>query len=165
MAHGPYPANPVAEVFAFTAKRSHAPEALEVEDTAVAVLRFRSGALGQLLGATSMYPGSLKRIQIAGRDGTAELLEDELVTWQFRTPHADDDAVRRRFGVKTKTGGGASDPMAIDYANHTRNIAAFLDTLAGKADSSVTGPEARKAVAIIEAIYQSAATGKAIAVT
>src|SRR5690606_4043424 len=80
--------NPVAQVFAFTAKRGHDAGLIEVEDTAVAVRRFRDGSLGQLLGATSMYPGSLKRIQIAGRDGTAELLEDELITWQFR--HATD---------------------------------------------------------------------------
>src|SRR5690606_11438086 len=65
---GPSDVNPVEEVFAYTAKRGHPPDMIEVEDTAVAVLRFRNGALGQLLGATSMYPGSLKRIQLGGRD-------------------------------------------------------------------------------------------------
>ncbi len=156
--------NPVSHVFAFTAKRGHDPALIEVEDTAVAVLRFRDGSLGQLLGATSMYPGSLKRIQIAGRDGTAELLEDELITWQFRTPLPEDDAIRQRFSARTKTGGGAADPMAIDYSNHTRNIAAFLDALEGKSPLMIDGPEARKAVAIIEAIYQSAATGQMVEV-
>src|SRR5438477_547749 len=33
--------NPVEEVFAYTAKRAHDPKQLEVEDTAVAMLRFR----------------------------------------------------------------------------------------------------------------------------
>lgn len=156
--------NPVAQVFAFTAKRGHDAGLIEVEDTAVAVLRFRDGSLGQLLGATSMYPGSLKRIQIAGRDGTAELLEDELITWQFRHATDEDNAIRQRFARSTQTSGGASDPMAIDYSNHTRNIKAFLDALDGTAPLMIDGPEARKAVAIIEALYQSAATGQCVEV-
>ncbi len=153
--------NPVAEVFAFTAKRSHDPNLIEVEDSAVAVLRFRDGSLGQLLGATSMYPGSLKRVQVAGRDGSAEIIEDELVTYKFRNESPLDDATRQRFAAKTKTGGGASDPMAIDYSNHTRNIAAFLDSLDNHTTPDIDGHEARKAVAIIEAIYRSAHTGSA----
>ncbi len=153
--------NPVEEVFAFTAKRGHDESLIEVEDTAVAVLRFKDGTLGQLLGATSMYPGSLKRFQVAGRDGTAEVLEDELVTWQFREAAADDDATRDRFGGKTETGGGAADPMAIDYSNHTRNIAAFLEAVDGQETLMLDGAEARKAVAMIEAIYASAQSGRA----
>lgn len=153
-------ANPVEEVFAYTAKRGHADELIEVEDTAVCVLRFANGAFGQMLAATSMYPGSLRRVQIAGRDGTAETLEDELTKWVFRQETEQDDVIRAKFGSASKTTGGAADPMAIDYVNHTRNIQAFLDSIDDKGELLVTGREARKAVSIIEAIYESAATGK-----
>jgi UDP-N-acetyl-2-amino-2-deoxyglucuronate dehydrogenase len=156
--------NPVQEVFAFTAQRGHDPKLIEVEDTAVAVLRFRDGSLGQLLGATSMYPGSLKRIQIAGRDGTAEVLEEQLVTWQFRTPSPEDEQTRARFGGATKIGGGAADPLTIDYGLHTRNIIAFLESLDRGCAPDIDAVQARKAVAIIEAIYASARSGKAVAV-
>jgi predicted dehydrogenase len=57
---------------------------LEVEDSAVISMKFRNGALGQLLAATSMWPGSPRRIYIAGRDGTAEVLEDQLIQFTFR---------------------------------------------------------------------------------
>lgn len=154
--------NPVEQVFAFTAKRGHDPKLIEVEDTAVAVLRFRNGALGQVLGATSMFPGSLKRLQVAGRDGTAEILEDELITFQFRNEQPDDAATREKFAAKTKTGGGASDPMAIDYSGHTRNIRDFLDAVEHARTPAIDGREGRKAVAIVEAIYESAKTGKAV---
>ena len=153
--------NPVSEVFAYTARRAHGDEIMEVEDTAVAVLRFRDGALGQLLGATSMYPGTLKRIQLAGRDGTAEVLEDELVTWQFRDERDDDEATRRRF-TETTSGGGSADPMSIDYAHHRANIEAFLDALDDDAEFMLDGDESRKAVAIIEALYESAARGEPV---
>jgi len=150
--------NPVEEVFAYTDTRAHEDDIVEVEDTAVAVLRYRDGTLGQILGATSMYPGSLKRVQLAGRGGTAEILEDELVTWQFREERDDDAAVRERFG-ETESGGGAADPMSIDYANHRRNIEAFLDARASGEDYLLDASEARKAVEIIEAIYESAERG------
>lgn len=153
--------NPVEEVFAFTGNRVHG-NRIEVEDTAVAVLRFRNGALGQLLGATSMYPGSLKRLQLGGRDGTAEILEDELTTWRFRHERDADEEIRREFGGETETGGGAADPMAIDYANHRRNIAAFLDSLESDEPFMLDVREARKAVEIIEAVYESAESGEPV---
>ncbi len=156
--------NPVKRVCAFTARRGHDTATIEVEDTAVAVLEFRSGALGQLLAATSMFPGSLKRIQIAGRNGTAEVLEDQLITWQFRDPTDGDEAIRKRFNPQTAGGGGASDPMAIDYSHHTRNIADFVDALDAGRPFMLHGGEARKAVAIIEAIYESASAGGAVQV-
>ncbi|MCE9592000.1 MAG: Gfo/Idh/MocA family oxidoreductase [Planctomycetes bacterium] len=157
-------ANPVSEVFAFTDKRGHDPNLIEVEDTAVAVLRFRNGALGQLLGATSMWPGTLKRMQIGGRDGTAEILEDELITYRFREEKPGDEGVRKQFAAKTKGGGGASDPMAIDYSGHTRNIVSFLDALDSGRSPSIDGVQARKAVAIIEAVYRSAKSGHSVTV-
>lgn len=156
--------NPVSEVCAYTARRGHTEDLIEVEDTAVVILKFRGGALGQLLGTTSMYPGTLKRVQIAGRDGTAEVLEDELITWQFRKQLPEDEATRKRFSAATKTGGGATDPMAIDYSHHTRNIAAFLEAVDDKSPLMLSGLEARKAVAIIEAIYRSARNGRTVAI-
>jgi predicted dehydrogenase len=155
--------NPVEEVFAYTAKRGHDPDLIEVEDTAVAVVRYRDGTLGQILGTTSMYPGSLKRLQVAGRGGTAEILEDELVTWSFREERPDDDEVRERFSAETE-GGGAADPMSIGYDNHLRNIEDFLGALDSGEAYPLDGREARKAVAIIEAIYESAETGDPVAV-
>ena len=159
--------NPVEQVFAFTAKRGHDPNLIEVEDTAVAVLKFRNGALGQVLGATSMWPGTLKRVQIGGRDGTAEILEDELIAYRFRSPatgktEADDEAVRKQFGAKTAGGGGASDPMAISYGLHTANITAFLQALDTGSTPAIDGVQARKAVAIIEAMYESARTNRPV---
>jgi predicted dehydrogenase len=150
--------NPVAEVSAYTDTLAHDPDDVEVEDTAVVALRYRSGALGQLLGTTSMYPGSLKRLQVAGRDGTATVEEDELVTWQFREEREDDAATREEF-TTTETGGGASDPMDIDVSNHARNIEAFLAAREGDGEFLLDAREARKAVAIIEAVYESADTG------
>jgi predicted dehydrogenase len=155
--------NPVEEVFAYTATSAHEGDIIEVEDTAVAVLKYRDGTLGQLLGATSMYPGSLKRLQLGGRGGTAEIEEDELVTWQFRDERETDAEVRQRF-TETEGGGGAADPMSIDYANHRRNIADYLSALDEDEPFMLDGTEARKAVEIITSIYESAEAGEPVSI-
>ena len=152
--------NPVESVLALTAVRGHDAERLEVEDTCVAVLRFKNGGLGQLLAATSLYPGQLRRFLFGGRDGTAEILEEQLVTWQFRTEAADDAATRSRFGGSSGTSGGAADPMAINYSCHTRNFEDFILAVKAGATPALDGHEGRKAVAIIEACYKSARTGR-----
>ena len=156
--------NPVESVTALTAVRAHDAERLEVEDTCVAILRFQNGTLGQLLAATSLYPGQLRRFLFGGRDGTAEILEEQLTTWRFRVEAADDAATRDRFGGASGTSGGAADPMAINYSCHTRNFESFLDAVRAGRRPALDGHEGRKAVAIIEACYRSARTGRAVKV-
>jgi len=148
--------NPVAEVVAFTDRLAHDEDLMEVEDTAVASLRFRGGALGQILAATSMYPGSDKRLQLAGRDGTVEVRDDDIATWSFRD---EDEAAADSDG---EGGGGAADPMSIGGGNHRRNIEAFLDAVASGEEFLLDAREARKAVEIVEAIYESAERGEPV---
>ena len=151
----------IQEVFGLTARRGHASELIEVEDTAVAALRFENGAVGQILAATSLWPGSSQRLLFAGREGTIEIHEQELRQWQFRQLADDDDQIRQRFsqpGIQ----GGAADPLAIDYSNHTRNIQDFLAALEHGREPSINGQEACKALAIIRAVYESAECGQPV---
>jgi UDP-N-acetyl-2-amino-2-deoxyglucuronate dehydrogenase len=153
----------VVEAFGYTAQRGHDKSLIEVEDAAVASVRFESGALGVILGATAMWPGGAMRFHLGGRDGTIEIHEQELVTWRFRDEQPNDAATRDRFAGKKGVGGGA-DPMAIDYSNHTRNIADFLTAIDEGRPSAVSGAEAWKSLAVIRAIYESAESGKPVTV-
>ncbi len=154
-------AGKTSKVFGLTAQRGHATDLIEVEDTAVGLLQFENGALGNILGATSMWPGTSLRIHIAGRDGTAEVHEDQMVTWKFRNELPEDEQIRSQFSGAAAEG-GAADPMAIDYANHTRNIANFLETVATDGPLLIDGAEACKALAIIRAVYESAGSGQPV---
>jgi predicted dehydrogenase len=156
--------NPVESVVAMTAVRAHDAARLEVEDTCVAILRFRDGTLGQILATTAMFPGQLRRILVGGRDGTAEILEEQLTDWRFREPSPDDDATRVRFGAGSSTSGGAADPMAINDACHTRNFEAFVTALRAGHKPDLDALEGRKAVAIVAACYTSARTGRPVKV-
>jgi len=146
-------------VSAFTAKLGH-PQ-IETEDTAVAVVKFTSGALGVIYGTTASYPGQFKRFEISGTQGTAVYLEDSFTIWQFAEERREDEQIRRRFG-KASQQGGVSDPAAISHANHTKNFRAFLEALEKGSDFAVGPVQARRSVELILAIYQSAREHKVI---
>lgn len=152
---------PVESVQSCAATIGH--EGIEVEDTAVAVLRYANGALGVIEGSTAVYPGFLKRIEISGTTGSVIMEEEDITTWNFAEAQPDDEAICRKFANTTVSGGGASDPSAIGYHGHQRQFEDFLRVLeSGKGKPLVDGIEARKAVAIIVAIYESARTGKMV---
>jgi len=147
---------PIESVQAFTAALGH-PQ-IEAEDTACAVLRYADGALGMIYGTTASYPGRFRRLEITGTQGTIATIEDSLATWQFAQEQPEDEGIRQRFG-QIRGGGGVSDPAAIPYKNHTRNLAAFLKALEGDTSTWISGSEARKAVEVVLAIYRSAQEG------
>ena len=70
--------------------------------------------------------------------------------------------IREKFAQKTDTGGGASDPRAINHANHRRQMGEPYYRLESDASHLVDGREGRKAVEIILAIYQSSREGRIV---
>jgi predicted dehydrogenase len=150
---------PVESVRAYTALLGH--QRLEVEDTAVASVRFKNGALGVIEGATSAYPGFPKRLEISGVNGTAILEEENLTAWQFADELPQDGEIREKFSSK-KGSGGAADPSAISYEGHKAQFADIVHALAAGKKPLIDGREARKAVEIILAIYKSAETGEEV---
>ena len=154
---------PVESVQAVTATLGH--ERIEVEDTAVATVRFRNGALGVIEGSTATYPGFLKRIEISGTAGSVIQEEEDLKTWTFSEEEAGDEDIRLQHSTLTGSGGGASDPGAIGMAGHRRQFADFIRTIERGTPYELNGEEARKPVAIVLAIYESAANGRPVAVS
>jgi UDP-N-acetyl-2-amino-2-deoxyglucuronate dehydrogenase len=152
---------PVTHVSGFTATLAH--ERIEVEDTAVACLRFASGALGVIQATTSVHPGLPKTVAIHGDRGTAVIEQDDVLRWDFEPATEDDRAVRERFAQKVGATGGSSNPAAISHEGHRRQLADFVEAIRAGRAPLVDGREGRKAVAIIEAIYESARTGRMVA--
>jgi UDP-N-acetyl-2-amino-2-deoxyglucuronate dehydrogenase len=151
---------PVEEVQSFTEIIGH--KRIKVEDNAVAVIRFKNGALGVVEGSTSVYPGFLKRIEISGTKGSAIMEEENLKAWSFVDEKSEDKIIRKRFAEKTGTGGGAADPAAIGFHGHQRQFEDMVKVLETDSKPLVDGYEARKAVEIILAIYKSAKEGKKV---
>ena len=151
---------PAAEVHAFNACKAH--KRIEVEDVAVAAIRFKSGALGVIEGATSAWPGHAKRIELCGDRGGVATREDDLATWTFARHARGDAALLARLGARDSGKGGAADPKAISFLGHQRQFEDFVAALRTGRPLMVDGLEGRKAVELILAIYKSASTGRTV---
>jgi predicted dehydrogenase len=151
---------PATHVSGFTATLAH--ERIEVEDTAVAVIRFKSGALGVIQATTSVHPGYPKTIAVHGDKGSAVIEQEDVLRWDF-TPETDaDKAVKARFAAKVGASGGSADPKAISHEGHRRQLADFVEAVRDNRPPKVDGREGRKAVDLICAIYESSRTGRVV---
>jgi UDP-N-acetyl-2-amino-2-deoxyglucuronate dehydrogenase len=151
---------PVRRVFGATATLAH--QRIEVEDTAVACLQFANGALGVIQAATSVYPGLPKTIAIHGDAGTVVIEQDDILKWEFEHTRPEDAEIRSRFAAKVNASGGASDPAAISHIGHVRQLTDFVRAIRSQSTPLVDGREGRRAVEIIRAIYDSAASLRAV---
>ncbi len=152
-------AGEVEEVSACCTRALH--DELEVEDTAMAWLKFKSGALGVIQGSTACFPGEAKRVELKGSSGSATLVDDRPTLWQFAEERSGDEEVRS-WGAETKIGGGASDPNAISIEGHRAQIEDFARAIQEEREAAIPGREGRRAVELICAIYESNKSGQIV---
>jgi predicted dehydrogenase len=150
-----YLAGPVASVQANTACLAHTN--IEVEDTAVAILEFKNGARGVIEGSTASWSkaGHPARVQLGGDEGSVFLADEAFEVWDFMNEEPVDADVHATMMKGSAAGIGANDPTAIDFIGHQRNFEEVVQAIAEGRESVVNALEARKAVALICAIYES----------
>jgi predicted dehydrogenase len=144
---------PVARVRAAASTRLHA---IEVEDTAVAILEFENGALGVIEAATSIYPGYPRRIEVTGTEGTMVVEDDRIVRTDLRSSPGSAVAA-------AATTESAASPVVSDVSAHQRIIEDFVRTVQTGSPLACDAREGRKSVAIVQAVYEAARTGAATA--
>jgi UDP-N-acetyl-2-amino-2-deoxyglucuronate dehydrogenase len=148
------------EVFAWTTRRVHR---IESEDTAVAALKFGSGAFGTIEASTAVWPGFSRRIEICGENGSAIMEDDDIVKWEFRETRPEDETIRATR-ESAAMGSGAAAPMAIKFEGHLRQIQDFIAGIRENRPFFIEGAEARKAVSLVRAIYESAESGSPVTI-
>jgi len=149
-----------SEVFAWTTRVVHT--SIESEDTCCAVLRFPNGAMGSIEASTAVWPGWSRKVEICGELGSAAMEDDDISQWAFRDARPEDESIRatRESGAM---GSGASAPMAIRFEGHLRQYEDFVAAIRDNRAPAIDGYEARKAVALVRAIYDSAERGVPVA--
>lgn len=147
-------AGPISEVAAIAG--TSALHRMESEDCVGAGLRFRNGALGALQATTALYPGFSERIELSGELGSAVLAGGHLQVFY-------QDGREETVGAAASTGGGA-DPMAFSHEPHRAVLTDFLDALAQQRAPRVTGRAALRVQRLIDALLQSAAERRTVAV-
>ena len=127
------------EVFAHTALLAH--ERIEVEDVAVATVRFESGALAVIHMTTSAYPGLSARIQVHGTEGSAIIDDDELEYLHTRDG-----------GQVTGSGERESDAFVL---GHLRQYEDVVEAIQSGRPPGVRVDDALRSLAVVRAIYLS----------
>jgi predicted dehydrogenase len=145
---------PVESIFGRIGTFTHT---IEGEDTGLAILTFKNGALGVIEGSTSIYPGFPERLEIHGEKGTIILEGGSVKTWEIEgAGKKPADLVDEPKAV------GASSPMAIPIDAHKAQIADMLDAVRSNRDPLVDGREAKKSLQIVRSIYRSSKTRKTV---
>ncbi|MGH7995463.1 MAG: Gfo/Idh/MocA family protein [Opitutaceae bacterium] len=153
------------EVFGYWANFNH--PYIEVEDTAVAVVKFRNGGLGQILVSNSQNPAIHARVSVHGSNGASAGVQtdggamfiagmtsigdppfndvwtipgeaDQVAGWKV-----DDERLFRSI-----------EPMAHFHEIQVRD---FLQAALTGRPPAITGEDGRRTVELFEAIYRAAA--------
>jgi UDP-N-acetyl-2-amino-2-deoxyglucuronate dehydrogenase len=149
------------EVFAYTACLAH--ERIEVEDTAVAAVRFASGALGLIHATTAAYPGLDARLSIHGTKGSAVISDDELVFLHETHGEASEIAMSEWTGANHVTPDFRLGPDDAGLGKaHRAQLEDFVQAVRTGRQPRVSTLQARTCVAVILAMYESSATGKPV---
>jgi UDP-N-acetyl-2-amino-2-deoxyglucuronate dehydrogenase len=141
---------PVENVMAKTATLARH---IETEDTGVAILRFRSGALGVIEVTMLTYPQNMEgSLTILGEKGTVKIggtAVNRVEHWLFADSHPDDELVR-------SLDSNPPNVYGFGHEGYYRNV---LAVLRGEAKPDTDGRAGRKSLELILGIYESAKTG------
>ena len=148
----------LGDVLRVQARTATALHAVEVEDTAVAILEFASGALGVLQATTAAYPGYPRRVEITGSEGTVILEHDQIVAVNLHNPPP---GIAAR--VAPDRNQSASSPVVSDVRGHQAVLEDFIHAVEQDRAPLCDGREGRRSVAVIEAIYRAARNSEWVA--
>jgi predicted dehydrogenase len=168
--------NPVA-VFAYAASLAH--ERIEVEDTLAATVRFENGALAVLHTTTAAFPGLSVRLNVHGSKGSALIDRDQLEYFYAEPPEGIDPAVLGDTHVDPTRRGprnlaaqlvppehvaGAPVPDDVFVQGHRRQYDDIMAAIRERRAPGVGVEDALLSLAVVRALYVSAALGREVAV-
>lgn len=123
---------------------------IEAEDTGIAVIKFKNGALGVIEATAAVRPKDLEgSITVLGAQGTVEIggfAVNEIKHWNFSQPRAEDTDVIKNFSV--------NPPNVYGYG-HQAYYEHVVDCLTNGTKPLVTGEEGKRSLQLIHAIYES----------
>ena len=141
----------VVEVYAQTAQQFH--DYLECEDVGMAVVKFANGAIGTIEGTTNVYPKNLEEtLYLFGENGTVKIggtSTNNIDVWNFADIRPEDEGMQGMQEATSNVYGNGHTQVYSDMAEAIlQDRAPYIDAYAG-----------RRALEMILAMYQSAATG------
>ena len=142
---------PVQSVQAYTATLAHN---MEAEDVGVAVIRFVSGALATIEGSTLTWPQNLEgSVAVFGESGSVKIGGTALNRIELWTVAGE---LEQEAEVLTSQ---RVDPPSVYGYSHREVVRDFVHAVQSGTEPGTPGREARKSLALVLAIYESARRG------
>jgi UDP-N-acetyl-2-amino-2-deoxyglucuronate dehydrogenase len=145
---------PVESVMAYTGTLARS---IEVEDSGVAALRWRSGAMGTVNVTMLAYPKNFEgSITILGESGTVRVggvAVNEIQHWEFSDKRPEDEDIKKASYATTSVYG-------FGHPIYYHNV---IEALQGKAPAETDGREGLKSLELLIAMYLSSRDGKRVA--
>ena len=130
---------------------------IEAEDTGVALIKYANGAIGTIEATTAARPKDLEAsISILGETGSAEIsgfAVNEMRTWQFVEALQSDKEVLEKY---------RENPPNVYGFGHLEYLRHVVDAMQNEGAAMVDGLEGLKSLRIINAIYESAESGREV---
>lgn len=130
---------------------------IQTEDTAVATLKFRNGALGIIEATTAARPADLEgSLSILGEKGAVEVggfAMNQIRHWRFVDVRPSDKEVVEKFSV---------NPPNVYGFGHQAYYQHVIECLADRGAALVDGLQGRKSLELISALYESIETGEEV---
>ncbi len=161
---------PVAEVSGYWGNLNH--PSIEVEDTAVASVRFQSGALGQILVSNSYNPAIHGKVSVLGSNGALLGVQTDGGAMFIAGMSNIEEPPLNDFWTVPGEEGKLEEWIREDTERfksinpmehyHALQIDDFLDAITEDRDPCVSGQAGRETVELFTAIYRSGRDGKSI---
>jgi predicted dehydrogenase len=138
---------------------------IEVEDTALAVIKFKSGAIGNIVVSNSQKPGLYGKVHIHGENGASIGVQTDGgsmfiagMTGITEPPFNDiwsvpgEEKLPEKWKEEDKALFSRIDPLVHFMQRQAED---FLDAIAADRELMVTGEDGRRVVELFSAIYRS----------
>lgn len=130
---------------------------IQTEDTCVATVKFRNGALGVIEATGATRPRDLEgSLSVLGAGGAIEIsgfAVNQIRHWNFVSPEAEDAEVLEKFSV---------NPPNVYGFGHQAYYEHVVDCLAHNKPALVDGREGRASLELVIALYESMASGREV---
>jgi UDP-N-acetyl-2-amino-2-deoxyglucuronate dehydrogenase len=124
---------------------------IEAEDTALALLKFKSGATAVLQATTAAFPGYPRRLEVTGTEGTVILEQDRVIAVNLKNAPAGVSASAATHDLED-----VASPVVSDFHGHQVMFEDFICAIQEDGTPMCDGREALRSLALIEEIYRVA---------
>lgn len=145
----------VKEVMAYTDNLNH--DYIEAEDLGIAVIKFKNGSYGLFEGTVNVYPKNLEEtLYIFGSKGTVKAggkSVNIIENWEFSDGIDEADFIKEEY---------SENPESVYGFGHNPLYSNVITAIETHTQPLVDAEAGMRALELILAIYQSAATGKPV---